>query len=204
MSQPRSNYIYVDYENIHEVPLNGLAGKPVSVVLVIGERQKNLPLALVKQIHQHSGQVDLLETGCSGKDALDLVLAFHIGRKAAADPEGFFHIVSRDKAFDALIRHLDAHGILAARRDSMEAIPVLQNFTKLGTVELVAQFKEKLSQMRAAGNDSRPKREKTLRTTLESHFRKELTLDQVESVVKGLRKGSWLQISPQGVVSYAE
>lgn len=204
MSQLRSNYIYVDYENIHDVPLDGLAGKPVFVVLVIGERQKSLPLGLVKQIHQHRDQVELLETGCSGKNALDLVIAFHIGRKAASDPLGFFHIVSRDKMFDALVKHLGVQSILAARRDSMAAIPALQDLTKVSDVKLVAQFKERLTQMKAAGKDSRPKKEKALRSTLEAHFRKELTPEQVETVLKGLRKGNWLQISPQGMVSYSE
>ena len=203
MSQTRANYIYVDYENIHEVPLDGLAGKPVSVVLVIGENQKHVPVDFAVG-SPYPGQVECVRTGCRGKDALDLVLAYHIGRKAVADPQGFFHIVSRDKAFDALVKHLDAQGILAARRESMAAIPALHDVTKLPDAELVAQFKERLAHMKIAGKDSRPRREKTLRTTLEAHFRKALTVEQVESVLKGLRKGGWLQISPQGAVSYAE
>ena len=234
MSQTRANYIYIDYENIHEVPLDGLAGKLVSVVLVIGENQKHVPVDFAVG-SPYPGQVECVRTGCSGKDALDLVLAYHIGRKAAADPEGHFQIVSRDKAFDALVKHLKTQKVEAARRESMHDIvladgvkpisnpvaaqpakkaakpadgatanPVNGSEPTWSAGNAAALFKKHLMSMKGNGSDSRPKSGKSLRARLQSQSPKKLTSEQVESVIKSLLKGNWLQISPQGAVSYAE
>jgi hypothetical protein len=57
---------------------------------------------LVKLIQKFSEQVRLVETGLNGKNALDVVLAYEIGVETETDPNGYFHILSRDKGFDAL------------------------------------------------------------------------------------------------------
>lgn len=44
----RTNHIFIDFENVQETDLDRLAGKPVKVTYVLGERHKNLPIALVK------------------------------------------------------------------------------------------------------------------------------------------------------------
>lgn len=202
MSLPRSNYIYVDYENIHEVPLDNLKNKPVWVTLVVGMQQKNLPIRLVQQLKDNHEQVHLLETGCSGKNALDLVLAFHIGKKASADPEGYFHIISADKAFDALVKHLRTQGILAARHLSMNAVPALQNLEKFSILELMDSFRSKLEIMKGVNGDARPKKEKTLKTCMMGHFNKRLPDTKIEAIFKELQKGGWLATTPEGKISY--
>jgi len=47
---PRTNYIFVDFENIQDLDLDRIANKPVRVILVLGERNRNLPVALVKML----------------------------------------------------------------------------------------------------------------------------------------------------------
>ena len=98
----RTNHIFVDFENVHDLDLNRIKDKPVKVVLVLGGHHKSLPVPLVKQLLAYASQVSLVETGRSGKNALDLVLAQHIGEARKTDPHGYFHILSRDKDFDAL------------------------------------------------------------------------------------------------------
>ena len=114
----RTQHIFVDYENIHEVDLDLVAGKEVIVHLVLGERNNNLPLEMVKRLVKYKEQVHLVEAGKSGKNALDFVLAYRVGVESAAYPEGYYHIVSKDTGFDALILHLRKHNILARRDES--------------------------------------------------------------------------------------
>lgn len=102
----RTNYIFIDFENVQETDLDRIANKPVKVTLVLGERQKSLPVKLVKLIQKYSTQVALAETVLNGKNALDFVLACEIGIASEKDPNGYFHILSRDIGFDALIKHL--------------------------------------------------------------------------------------------------
>ncbi len=39
----RMNYIFVDFENVQETDSERIAGKPVKVVLMLGEQQESLP-----------------------------------------------------------------------------------------------------------------------------------------------------------------
>ena len=148
----RTNYIFVDFENVQETDLNRIANKPVKVRLILGERHKSLPVTLVKLIQKFSEQVRLVETGLNGKNALDFVLAYEIGVESEQDPKGYFHVLSRDKGFDALIRHLKLKEILAARHTAFSEIPVLMNADERVKM-LTSHFK--------ANQSSRPKKQKS-------------------------------------------
>jgi hypothetical protein len=63
--------VFVDFENVHEVDLGLVEGKPVQVTLLIGKNQKKIDLALVQQIRRLAAQVALVEVGASGRNALD-------------------------------------------------------------------------------------------------------------------------------------
>src|SRR4051812_27262518 len=76
------NHVFVDFENVPSVDLSLIRGRPVDVTLLIGEKQRRLDLDLVRQIHEHATQVSLVEVGASGRNALDLVLAWHLGHAA--------------------------------------------------------------------------------------------------------------------------
>ncbi|OPZ69674.1 MAG: hypothetical protein BWY82_02246 [Verrucomicrobia bacterium ADurb.Bin474] len=52
------------------------------------------------------------------------MVAFHAGRIIERNPHAVIHILSKDKGFDPLIRHLNEGGRIANRYDSFSAIPV--------------------------------------------------------------------------------
>ena len=119
------HHIFVDYENVQTVKLDLIAGKPVRVVIVVGRDQTKVPMSLVEQLLRHSSQVRLIQTEVKGKNALDFVLSSEVGAEAVRDPDGSFHIVSRDKGFDALVAHLKSAGRDAVRCDAFVKVPVL-------------------------------------------------------------------------------
>lgn len=189
----RVNYIFVDYENVQEFDLGRIANKPVRVILVLGERHKKLPLILVKDLLRCADQVELVETRRTGKNALDLVLAEHIGEKRKADPHGYFHILSRDKDFDALIEHLKANDALAARRASFSEIPVLMD--KDERVKWIAgKFTKDLS--------TRPKRKAKLESQIQVQFGRALSLEELEETIQGLIAGKVIELTAKGEVLY--
>ena len=71
----RTNYILIDFENVPEADFDRIAHRPVRVVVVLGAQHKRLPVDLVKKLLRHAGQIELIETGRAGKNALDLVLS---------------------------------------------------------------------------------------------------------------------------------
>lgn len=193
----RTNYIFVDFENIHEVDLDLIADKPVVVILVLGQRHKNLSTELVKQLLRYAEQVRLVETGHAGKNALDFVLAYHIGRQAIADTTGRFYILSRDHGFDALIHHLKDNGILAARHDEFGKIPLL-----LKEAPALDERVKLLATRFAAHQENRPKKEKTLRSHIHAHFGKKLSDAELDATINALIEREIITITAAGGVGY--
>jgi PIN domain len=194
----RTNYVFVDFENVHEVDLDLIADKPLVVILVLGERHKNLPLELVKKIHQYATQVRLVEAGKSGRNALDFVLAYRLGVESIADPNGFFHIVSRDTGFDALILHLKTNGILARRDDSLaqafdQSKPIPQSLDGRLTVVIERLAKNKTN---------RPKRKKTLLSQTNAYFGKQLSGEELEQIITALIARKVIEIGSKDEVVY--
>src|SRR5882724_12184308 len=103
---PPVNHVFVDFENVHKVDLAVIGSKAVSFTLLVGARQTKLDASLVEKLFEHAVSVQLVRLASAGKNALDFTLAYYVGRAVAADPTGFFHIVSKDAGYDPLIEHL--------------------------------------------------------------------------------------------------
>lgn len=127
-----THHVFVDFENVPNVDLGLIENQTAKVTLLIGKRQQKLELALVRQIHRLAGQVELVEVGASGRNALDLTLACYLGRAVESEPKVAYAIVSRDKDFDPLIAHLKETGVSVSRHDSLAAVPFLAPAKRAG------------------------------------------------------------------------
>jgi len=190
----RTNYIFVDFENVQETDCERIANKPVKVVLVLGEQQTKLPVTFVKKLLRFASQVQLVETGRAGKNALDMVLAHYVGAIRVTDPEGYFHIVSKDKGFDALIGHLTDNGALARRHASISGIPVLMNAGERASL-LSKQLKESAT--------GRPAKRTTLEFKIQATFGKCLTESEVADTIERLARDRTVTLLDSGEVKYA-
>lgn len=216
-----NHLIFVDFENVHEVDLTLIEKKPVHLFLVLGKRHTSLPIELVKKLLLYSAQVQLIETGYSGKNALDFVLSYHIGVQSVTHPKGIFHILSRDKGFDALVHHLEMNKINVTRHEAFIRIPILggvlpQTIKPIKTSKPIKATKtatrvtsndtteDRVKDMteRFSHNLSRPTRKKTLLTHIHVRFGKKLSEPEIEKVVEGLIANKVIEISPQGAVLY--
>jgi hypothetical protein len=191
----RTNYIFIDFENVQETDLDRIANKPVKVTLVLGERHRSLPVRLVKLIQKYPTQVQLVETALNGKNALDFVLACEIGVASEKDPDGYFHILSRDKGFDALIKHLKEKEIRAARHATFAEIPVLM--TAEERVQYFATFFK-------TNSTNRPKKRKTLESQIHAMFGKTLSLEEAEQTIQQLVAAKIITLDDKGAVTYSE
>jgi hypothetical protein len=128
MSTPAiAHFVFVDFENVTEVDLSAIRGRPVQVTLLIGKNQRKIDLDLVEQIQEFAAQVKLVKVGATGRNALDLTLAAYLGRAVERAPTAHFAIVSKDADFDAMIAHLVGHKFTVARYDSFTALPFLHH-----------------------------------------------------------------------------
>ena len=197
-SAARTNYIFVDYENVQNLNLDLIAGKPVMVLFIVGPRQKSLPAVLSKQIHKYHDQVEWIESEGASRNALDLVLAYRVGVQAKADPGGYFHILSKDKDYDALIKHLRAQHLRACRDEVFSEISALVELSKMSISERVAWVIERIEKNQA----SRPKNKKSLLTTIHAICRKELSAEEVEKILNRLVALKKVEFNAQGLAIY--
>jgi hypothetical protein len=124
-SETFSHFVFVDFENVQKVDLGAVAGKPVHITLLLGKNQTWLELPLVHQIRRLPAQIELIEVGASGRNALDLTLACYLGQAVQSSPGAEFSIVSKDKDFEAMIGHLQGKGIKVTRHDSFATLSFL-------------------------------------------------------------------------------
>jgi hypothetical protein len=138
VNKPITHYVFVDLENVPRVDVGPAAGHPVHVTLLIGKHQKSFGLELLRAAKLLGDRLELVEVGATGHNALDLTLAYYLGRAAEAAPKATFSIVSNDEDFDPLIAHLRAKGINVSRQGSFAGPPFLPVAKKITPAEPAA------------------------------------------------------------------
>ena len=120
MSKP---YVLIDFENVQPKTLDRLQPGSVRIKVFLGQHQNRLMLELVQALQPFGADAEYIAIQGSGPDAVDFHIAFYIGRLAAEDPGATFTIISRDKGFDPLVRHLVGLGIPCQRIPDIDGTP---------------------------------------------------------------------------------
>ena len=194
----RTTHIFVDYENVHEIDLDLIANKPVKVTIILGEKHKKVAWEMVQQIIKYPGQIEVIEAGRSGRNALDFVLAYQLGVEATKYSDHSFHVVSRDTGFDRLIEFMNKNHVKAQRDESFRAAfsaPTPDPSSRGDRLRLIT---ERLTRNKKA----RPARKKTLLSQINAYFGKSLSAAEAEQIVKGLVTNKVIELSPRGAVVY--
>jgi len=184
----KTNYVLIDYENVPVKSLALLKGEHFRVRVFLGPKNPKLHRDLVFAMQKFGERGEYIVLEASGKNALDFHITYYLGVLAAADPTGFFHVISEDHGFDPLLQHMNAKGISATRSVSIEAMPCFSHVAAGATQPKPAPDKAKpkstatLSvedRIKVAIDDligrkaSRPRTLKTLRSTIHARCGKE-------------------------------
>lgn len=189
----RTQYIFIDYENVSESDLSRVSGKAVRVFMILGTRHKKLPTSLFLFAQDHAEQLRIIQTPVDGRNALDFILTFELGRIIATDPNGYFHIVSKDTDFDSVIRHLKGETKLIARHSSLAEIPALRT-----PEERLALIKAELSDI----TKSRPTTRKTLVNKIQSVFENKAEAEFIEKSIKTLIQAGIFDFTETDKINY--
>ena len=117
-----TSYVLIDFENVQPKELGAFGGGEFKVMVFIGPAQPTVPVGLASALQAlgHAGSYVHIEG--RGPNALDMHIAYYIGRLAVEDPGAVFHIISRDRDYDPLIRHLQTRQIECTRWKSVAEI----------------------------------------------------------------------------------
>jgi len=217
---PPLNHVFVDFENVHEIDLAVIGNKAVSFTLLVGPRQTKLDVRLVEKLFEHATSVQLVRLASTGRNALDFILTYYVGRAVAFDPTGCFHIVSRDTGFDPLIEHLLSKRIDARRHESFATLTFPAPAKPATPTARAAAAKLKpaakprtprpildertirvLEHLRKP-SATHPKNKKKLVSYLVAYLGHKITEAEASSLVERLQHAGHIAIGERGTVTY--
>jgi hypothetical protein len=108
-------FFLIDFENVQPKALGRLQPGAARIKVFLGQHQSKLMLELVQALQPFGKDAEYIQIQGSGPDAVDFHIAFYIGRLAASNPAASFTIVSKDRGFDPLVKHLGTLGIACKR-----------------------------------------------------------------------------------------
>ena len=200
-----THFVFVDFENVPNVDLALVSGKPVQVTLLIGKNQTKIGIGLVQQIRRLAAQVELLEVGASGHNALDLTLAYYLGQAVLRSPAAQFCVVSKDKDFEPLLGHLCGNNLKVGRYESFEALPFLAPPKKPAVVVAKPSVDRRakiISRLMNPNTPNRPLTKKGLLAKIKTEYGKESSDAKVDDILQELLARRRLTIDAKDKVSY--
>ena len=179
----RTNFVLIDSENVKPEYIERLKHEHFRVVVFVGANLTRLNFSLVNAVQSLGSNGSYVQISSQGPSALDFHIAYYIGRLSVAHPDAYFHIISKDKGFDPLIKHLTDQKIFCFRSASVLEIPLVKSTDKLPSRQRAADFYEK----RIASSNARPATVASLQSAIGSHFHKVLSGEEVAEVVEALK-----------------
>jgi hypothetical protein len=192
-----TNYVLIDFENVQPKNLSILAAHPFKVFVFIGANQTKVPRHVAVGMQALGDRANYVEIDGSGPNALDFHIAYYIGELAAADPTGSFHIISKDKGFDPLIRHLKGKGISVRRESDLAEIPHLRIPKKAKKDDMIDAIVKNL----VGRGPSRPRKIKTLQNTINNLVSETLDDAKLAALINELQKRKLIVVD-KGNIKY--
>ena len=190
-----ANYVLIDFENVQPKNLSILATHPFNVFVFIGANQTKVPRHVAVAMQSLGGRAKYVEIDGSGPNALDFHIAYYIGELAAADPAGSFHVISKDKGFDPLIRHLKGKKIQVRRESDLAEIPNLRIPKKAKKDDIIDAIVKNL----VGRGQSRPRKVKTLQNTINSLVSESLDNAKLTELVGELQKRKFIIVDKSNI-----
>lgn len=187
----RTNYVLIDYENVQPSALSVLEKEHFKVIVFVGASQTKVTFDVAAQLQRLGPSASYVKISGNGPNALDFHIAYYIGHLAAAEPDAYFHIISKDTGFDPLIAHLKARKVFACRSREIGDMPIVKAANSKTQPEKLAVVVANLKQRGVA----KPRTVRTLSSTISSLFQKALAEDELSALLKHMEQQGFVAIT---------
>lgn len=192
----KTQVFLIDYENVQPDVLPALAVEDVRVLVFVGPQQGRLQFELVEAMQKLGAKAEYVRVARPGKDALDMHLAFHLGRLCCEMTDAYFHVIAKDRDYDPLLARINHPVERAAKWESLSAVPMLQRFKATSTPDQALAALRWLTER----PKNRPATRKTLVNTLtKAVFADRLDEEAIAAVVALLEKRKVVKLDGQKV-----
>lgn len=192
-----TNYVLIDFENVQPKNLELLSKHPFKVFIFCGANQAKVPYDFAVATQRLGNEASYIKISGNGRNALDFHIACYVGELATRDPEGHFHIISKDTGFDTLIQHLRGRKMNIQRHKDLAEIPVLRMTRAASPDEKIAAIVKNLE----SRGQSRPRKLKTLSNTINTLFTQKLEESELAALIEQLKELRYITVQ-EGRVSY--
>ena len=182
--------VLIDYENVQPDEIDTLQHEHVRVIVFVGPHQTKIAFEKAAALQRMGAHAEYVRLSGSGSNALDFHIAYYLGQLTTKDPTAYFHIISRDTGFDPLVKHLKERKIRACRVLTIEEIPILKPVDPKSSPDKVVLIVADLQKRGAA----RPRTVARLSSTISALFQKQLTQQEVSSLVSDLKKKGLVKV----------
>ena len=112
-----TNYVLVDFENVQPDSLAALAAGAFRIKVFVGAAQARgrISFELSHSMQMLGANAEYVTIARSGRNAVDMHIAYFAGRLIEKEPNAVIYIVSRDTDFDPLVEYLQAAGVACKR-----------------------------------------------------------------------------------------
>jgi len=164
--------LLVDLENIQSFDL-GKVPPTTRIKVFVGQLQPKLSTDLAQKAQPLGSRLEYVRIDGNGRNALDFHIACYLGERICKFPKAEFVILSNDKGFDLLVRHLAARWFKCRGEGQARPMPAASSPLPAHAKEVVALHKD-------SEKSKRPRKRATLRNYLTTHFQKKLTAEEIE------------------------
>jgi len=172
--------LLVDFENVQQVDLARLDDS-FQIIIFVGAAQKSIPIELVTNAQKLGSRIEWQRVDANGSNALDFVIACQLGRVLERSPQLQCIVLSKDKGFDPLLRHLTKTGLKCKRLNSL-----LELDPKAAAQPEEPHYKRVIEVLGKSEKKSRPRKRKTLSQHISSIFQKKLPQAEVDRLIDSL------------------
>ena len=159
----------IDYENVHDAGLDGVASlsEDDSVVIFYGVKIKAIPFDRHIEIMNSKAQVEYIKTEKIAKNYLDFQLSTYLGYILGLGLKGEVYVVSKDTGFDSLVDFWKGRNVTIDRVvNLMRELPATAEEAKAETKSKPKSKKSKVTKAEkkdksAEANSNSKKKEKT-------------------------------------------
>lgn len=112
-----TNYVLVDFENVQPENLEALANGAFKVKVFVGAQQAKgrVSFEFSESMQKLGSHAEYVRVARSGSNAVDMHIAFYMGRLIEKEPHARVFVISRDTDFDPLMEHLQDKGSVCRR-----------------------------------------------------------------------------------------
>jgi hypothetical protein len=168
--------LLIDFENVHQVDF-GRLGEEFHIIVFVGASQKSVPIDMVANTQKLGNRVEWCRVEGNGSNALDFHIACQLGRVIETAPGMHCIVLSKDKGFDPLLRHLNKSGLKCRRINSLLELDPNSSSTEEPNYKRVFELLSKTNKQK------RPRKRTTLSQHISAMFQKKISQPDVDRII---------------------